>query len=456
MSGLASSPAAGRLTQGAVLLYALPNLPHSFALLPTINYVPAFYSDELGLPLALVGLMLVLSRLPDIVIDPFIGSWSDRTRSRFGRRKPFIALGVPVLMLAAWMLFVPPAGAGLFYLFIGLLLMYLGFAIVDIPYAAWGAELSEDYDERSRVAGTRAAAGTLGSLVTLTIPVILQVLGVTETAVVLFWMALFFIVTQPLFFAVTLYLLPEPMRRILDGPKLSWRERARIVIGNRSFRRLALAVLLLVSGLGIGATLNKIFIEHVIGSRDGFAIMIFLENIAGLAALPLWLLLAKRIGKHRALALASLWTVSIFALQFTLGPGDATAFIAMTTLRGAALGALISLGGAMVADIADEDQLASGEERPALYFAVLGIATKGSIVLSVLLGTLLPGLAGFQPSDPVHAPEAIAALKLVYCFTPLLLAAPAIWLLWNYPLTREVQAANRLKLDQLRAQRATT
>ena len=192
----------GALGTGALLLYAVPNLPHSLALLPVINFLPAFYSDDLKLPLGLVGLMLFLSRLPDILIDPVVGIWSDRTRTRIGRRRPFILAGLPIICVAVWFAFVPAGAPSLAYLFWCLLFIYLGFTIIDLPYSSWGAEMSADYDERSKISAWRAASGSVGTLLALTIPLILEAIGRPGAREALFWMALFFVITQPLAFFV--------------------------------------------------------------------------------------------------------------------------------------------------------------------------------------------------------------------------------------------------------------
>ena len=153
-------------------LYGLVNLPTSIVGLPIALYIPAFYSQSLGLSLAAVGTLIALSRISDVVTDPLIGVASDRLRSRFGRRKPWMVIGMPLKILSLWMLFVPDSDFAVrlwqtmggenvtnLYLFVWISFLYLGFTIVDLPYRAWGAELSPDYDERSRVTGWREAFG---------------------------------------------------------------------------------------------------------------------------------------------------------------------------------------------------------------------------------------------------------------------------------------------------------
>ncbi|MGH8591604.1 MAG: MFS transporter, partial [Gammaproteobacteria bacterium] len=88
----------------AIVLYALPYLSYAVVALPLALFVPSFYADELGLPLAIVGYAIAASRVLDILLDPLIGALSDHTRTRFGRRKPWIAAGTPFFLLAVWKL----------------------------------------------------------------------------------------------------------------------------------------------------------------------------------------------------------------------------------------------------------------------------------------------------------------------------------------------------------------
>lgn len=430
--------------------YALPQVPHGFALLPVVNYVPAFYSEYLGLPLALVGLMLVLTRVTDVITDPLIGAFSDRTRSRFGRRKPFILAGLPILLIATWFVFVPPSQVTPAYLFWGLFFMYLGFTIVDIPYQSWGAELSDDYDERSKVQGWRSIANSLGSLVTLSIPVVLQLAGYKDLAVIMMAMAICFIVLQPLCFGLAMWRVPEPAAETLPQPTKSMLSKWKTLLGNTALLRLCGAVGLLVAGMAIGATLNLIIFTHVAGQPEMFAPAVFVQNVAAIIGIPLWVKLAGHLGKHRAIAVAVLIIGALSAATFLVGRSEGLLLASIVIAIGFAMGGCFALIAAMIGDLVDHDLVETGEERTGLMFAALGMATKFAIVIGVLIGTAIPGLAGFQPSDATHDPDSLFVLRAVFAFVTPLLAAIAAWLLWSYPLTRDRQLLLRERIAEMR------
>ena len=139
-----------RLGAPRLIAYSAPSLATSVAALPMALFVPAFYADDLGVPLAAVGTAIALSRLLDVVTDPLIGSLSDHGVLPFGRRKPWMVLGTPLFLVSLWQIFVPGEAASAGHLLLWSALLYLGFTMIDLPHKAWGAELSSDYDERSR------------------------------------------------------------------------------------------------------------------------------------------------------------------------------------------------------------------------------------------------------------------------------------------------------------------
>jgi GPH family glycoside/pentoside/hexuronide:cation symporter len=125
------------------IVYALPFLAHALAMTPLITFIPAFYSGEHGLPLALVGAIIFGARLLDIVVEPTVGILSDRTRTPWGRRKPWIVAGLPLLMLGCWMVFAPPVKVDAAYAALWITVTFIAFNVLDTPYKAWGAELSK-------------------------------------------------------------------------------------------------------------------------------------------------------------------------------------------------------------------------------------------------------------------------------------------------------------------------
>lgn len=429
--------------------YSLPSLSYSVAALPLALFVPAFYADDLGLPLAQVGLAIAASRVLDVATDPLMGQLSDRLRTRFGRRKPWIALGTPILLLALWQLFVPGGKSDVSVL--GLLgwtaLLFVGFTLVDLPMKAWGAELSRDYTERSRVSAWREAFGFGGQILLLLLLLILAIRGFEAADLQLRWIAIAIVATLPVFVGLALAFVPEPAAAAREEAALGARAALRLLVSNPAFARMIGAVLLFVSGVVVQGTLHRLVLTHVFARADLFPVMILAENALTLAAVPLWLRLSNRIQKHRAIAIAALW-IALFSLVLPFFPRDsAPAFSAWMALRGSSFASILFLSNSIAADVVDFDEVASGQRRTGLYFGVFGLVSKGAIALGVVLATALPSAIGFDPGLAAPGESALGGLLAVYGFLPGALMAAGAAFLWRFPLTREVQEGLRVELD---------
>jgi GPH family glycoside/pentoside/hexuronide:cation symporter len=435
------------LSRRMLLLYALPSLVTSVAALPMALFVPAFYADELMLPLAAVGLAIAASRLLDVVTDPLIGGLSDRLHSRWGRRKPWMLLGTPLFILSVWQVFVPGEGADVAHLLIWSALLYLGFTMIDLPHKAWGAELSTDYDQRSRVTSVREALSTAGQVGLLAFLVVLGTRGLNAGAEQLRGMAWVIAIGLPVLVALTALRVPEGRPERFDHPRLGFWGGLGIVARNPAFGRMIGCVVLFVSGIAIQGTLHRLVLADVMGDVSVFAWMIFLENLATLAAVPLWLWLSLRIGKHRALIAAALWLAVLSLPLALLREGDTTLLIALIAIRGSSFASILFLANSIAADVIDVDTLESGEQRSGLYFAAWGMTTKLSLALGVLLGTVLPASLGYDPAAALTPPEVQASLMLIYGAVPAVMMAAGVLFLRRFPITRERHAEVRAALD---------
>ncbi len=435
------------LTHLRMAAYALPSLPTSIALLPLALFLPAFFARDLGVPLASVGVAIGASRLLDVVTDPLIGVLSDRLPTRFGRRKPWLVLGTPLFLFALWRLFVPAEGAGFRYLLGWSAALYLGFTLMDLPYKAWGAELSVTYDERSRVTAWREGIGAGGQVALLGFLVVLGARGLNASAEQLFAVAVTVTVVLPIVIALAVTLVPERRSEDWRPTSLGAVEGLRLIARNPAFLRMVAAVLLFVTGVVIQGTLHRLVLADVIGAEKRFPLMLLIENAATLVAVPFWVRLSDRIGKHRALALAALWLALLSIPLMRLGPGDANALVGWIALRGSSFVAILLLANSIAADVIDEDTLASGRQRTGLFFAVWGMMTKLALALGVLLGTALPAAVGYDPTAEVIPSVIQGRLMTIYGGVPALLMGAGALFLWGFPVTRERHREVRAQIE---------
>ncbi|MEM1434623.1 MAG: MFS transporter [Pseudomonadota bacterium] len=494
--------AATRLPVATLASYGAPAMPLSMVTLPMAVYLPAVYADPDGFNLGLgfVGLMLVLSRVFDGLTDPLIGFLSDRTRTRWGRRKPFFLLGTPLFITGVLLLWIPPIdfevvtwggftfNNGYPYLLGVLVLVYVGATIKDVPYSAWGAELSRSYHERSVVMGWKEGFGVAGNLIGAFTPAVIFFWGYTKPVDVVFVLGLAVAIVMPVLVANALWRVPEPALEEDTTQRYTLRESFHTVWQNEPYRRLIIIFLFSTIGAAMTNSLSFFFVKHLLLAGDLYGFYLAPYFISQIVAIPAWFALSKRIGKHRATMAAigwyALWSCCIplialapaawfeaFEVQHLLRflPAESYAgavsyfegiptgkflfFIVVMCLKGSSIGALSALPYAMAADVVDLDEAQTGKRQAGAYFSIWLMTRKLAYALGIFIGTTAAVWVGFNSAaDPMNTTNTFAALlglTCLYSIIPAVFKFVAMPLLWHYPLTEErLHAVQRRIRDQ--------
>lgn len=444
------------LSRGQLSAYGLMMIPLSTAGLPIAIYVAPLYTDHVGLGLTAVGLALMATRLLDIVIDPLVGRLSDGTRSPFGRRIPWIMLGVPLMMLGTWKVFVPDPGATVVTLFAWLSLFYLGWAFITVPYGAWGAELSDDYHERSRIAGVREIWSVFGLLFAVTFPLVVRPdsfaqiadRAALETAAIASDVAALGYSTM-VSLPIAAIILIAFVREAKNPPnRQRWNRDAWLVLGrNKPFILLLCATVLAGMASGMNQTTVVHYYRHRAGLGDAADLMIFIFFVAAMIGAFFWMWLAKRMAKHTIVAWSSLMSL-IFSIAIVFVPyGDIFGFGLNQVGAGFAYAGPLILGASMAADVIDLDWLRSGVQRSAMFIAVWGIGKKFSEAAGVGIGLPVMEAMGFDAARGA-ADASQTALIVVNVVLPAILAAAAIPFILAYPITERRQRIIRRAIER--------
>lgn len=415
--------------------YSLMALPLAFAGLPVYLHAPDFYTTQMGISLASIGLVLLGLRVFDAVQDPLIGMLSDRF---YQSRRSILLVGMVLLAGGFWMIFNPVGRTPgtmtdpLIWFSIAILLCTTGFSVVSINFQTLGGLWRSSVFERTRITGWREAFGLIGLLLAAIAPTIL---GSNTDPVSAF--SLLGFIYLPLLAIAGVVLFSWLKSAQIEKPEAQQsQDVATVARGwrtlNNCWNRQFFGIYLLNNvASAIPAVLVIFFIRDRLEAEvytGGFLLLYFLS---GAISMPIWHKLSQKMGqtgKFEAWAVSMMLAVVTFVWAFTLGQGDMIPFAIVCALSGLALGADLSLPPSIIADrIADEQS----QDIATRYFSVMTFLSK--LALALATGAVLPALGalGYQPgavSDYAVTGYLSGAYALVPCVLKFFVA---LWLyLW--------------------------
>jgi len=312
------------------------------------------------------------------------------------------------------------------WLMAALLLVHIGYSGVSISYHSHGAELTDDYDERTKVTVGRDVFGLVGMTFAVVVPITLtQIYGDIPGYAML---GLIFIPIIVVFAAPTLLWAGPSVH-----PPVIHAERN--VFGaffsplkNPLFRRLLLVFVVNGSALGVAVTVMLFYVEHVLmGSKKEAGIILLVYFICGALSVPLWLLLSKRISKAAAWFVGIVLTVVAMSCAMFVGPGDFTWFIVVSIFTGIGLGADYGLPPSILADVINAQEGGDSRGKTGSYFGLWALATKLATAIGAAGSLPVAALLGFNPTKLEYG---TTALIVVYIVLPVLVKVCAGLIIW--------------------------
>lgn len=423
-----------RIPATRLMRFATIGMPLAAVEVPLSTYLPALYASALGFSLTTVGLIFLAARLWDGVIDPAIGILSDRTRSRFGRRRPWIAAGSAIFLAGAIPVFAPPENFGPALLSLALFTLYLGYSMIATPFAAWGGELAGQYHERTRIATYGQVMTSIALLLALVLPSLmasrfagsprLQLAGMGAMVFVLFVPAL----------VVGLTALREPPAPAGTTTREPVLRALRLVFTDRLLLRILASNFAVRLGQGVRTAVFVFFVAHFIGKPTWAPGLFLLQYIFGILACPIWLAVGRRLGKTRAAVTGELIQVGINLGLLLLTPGSVALLVGLTVAQGLAQGSGNLMLRSIVADVADHHRLVTGQDRLGLFFSVFSLSDKAAFAVAVGIALPLLGQLGFDPRQ-VNDGAVLERLQLVFALGPALAHLLSAVLIRGFPLT---------------------
>lgn len=439
---LAAGPA-DQLPWWRLLIFALPAVPLTFFGLPVAFFLPAYMTGELGLSLTAWAMVVLVSRTFDMIADPVIGILCDRYPSRWGRRRHWLVIAAPIMMLSCVMLFLPQVFVDhmtIAYAMFAMCLMQVGVTIFGLNTQAWGAELSDDYHERSRIMGWRGIVAGMAPFLAFGIPAVIeQVNPGASNGQKLFWLAAFILPTLPLFTWTAILLVGERPDRVrrdrADRMSIlkSW-----VALGkNTIMLRLLLIEVAGALPFSISTAITVFYVTFVLEAPSVAATALLAAFAGGFLSMPLWMKLTQRFQKHRILLFAYvIAAASVLPLAF-LGPGDVWLYAACIFVNGVFTSGPMFIMRSIIADVVDTDLLATGEQRTGTFYALTETTQK--LIPTIAVTFVFPMLqwVGFDPSSKTNSQESIDALRYMYGLIPPIPMLLTAVLLYTFPLGRK-------------------
>ena len=434
----------------------------------------------LGMNPALVGLLGALPRLFDALTDPLMGYISDNTKSRWGRRRPYIFIGaifVGIVFIALWQL--PRGQSENFYFWfflIGSIVFYLAYTIFATPWVALGYEMTPDYNERTRLMGVQNFIGQLAYFIPPWLLLIMQhdklfddmVDGAAGVAI----MIGVFVIAVGVLPAIFLRerLAPQPNEAGDSTPKGSTASAiAKNVVAFAKgfgaalsfipFLKLCIATFLvfngfiLISAFSTYVTIYYVFDGDTVKGAQYAAYAGTVGTFSTFLVIAFVTWLGTQIGKRKAFAVATLISMVGYGLKwFCYNPDHPILVILPAPLIAFGLGGLFTLMPAMMADVVDYDELKSGERREGMYGSIYWWVVKLGMTAALAGGGILLNATGFDVAlGGDQSEQTIFLLRVFAAFVPVIASGFAIWAVATYAITQDRAREIREELEANRA-----
>lgn len=435
-------------------------------------YYLIFLTDVVRISPALAGTVILISKVYDSVTDPFEGVLSDRTRTRLGRRRPYLLAGIPLVFLSFFLLFYPASYAQEVHRFIFVILSYLFFStvvsIVMLNYNALQAEITLDYNQRTALSSTRIFFSTVSSIVAALVPleIVKQFRDVRQGYIA---MGLAFGLFFALPFIATFATARERPEFQKAPEPFDWRRAFLDPFKVKTFVYALLMYLFAFVATDVVSNIVVYFIKYYLLRGDEANYVAGTMLVFQVLSLPFYAWLSRRSGKRIGFIVgAAIWMVTML-FSFLIGPGQPFLIVyAFAAIVGLGTGGVIVMMYAIFPDIPDVDELKTGERREGIYSSLVTLIRKLSSALGIFAVSNAIGWAGYvQPLEKVvdgttqllEQPQTghfTLVLRLIFALLPIVLLLPSIFFAARYPLTSSIHERLNRVLAARRAGEAAT
>ena len=405
-------------------------------------YSLIYLTDTVGVSAALAGIAILIGKFWDAVTDPLVGFLSDRTRSRWGRRRPYLLFGAIPLLLAMWYFFSAPdfssrQTAGFLWATFALCLLNTAYTVVNIPYGSLTPEITKDYQERTTLNGFRFSFAVIGTILgaAVVIPIV-ELAGNPHTGYSIVGLLFGFIMAATIL--TTFFTVRETASKDQPRPKTKFFETFGVVFKNKTYLRLVAVYTMNLTGITFVQTMLVYYFKYIYQDEGMTTIAMLLLLGVAMLCVPISVLVAKRIGKKRtyqlALGILVLSCLAMFLFAHTLGM--IFTFCVMV-FAGVGIGFGYVPPFAMLPDVVEVDAIQTKTRKEGAYYGMWTFFSKIGVALAAALSGVFLGFAKFVPNILDQTPGALYTIRLLIGPVPALIFLLGILLVQKYPLDEE-------------------
>jgi len=442
------------------LAYGLPNFCMAIMIGPALGVLQGVYAKDFGLTLESMAGVILLGRIFDAISDPLVGISSDKFRHRFWGRRSWLVAGAIISLISLYHLFIPPAGGMTITHFrIWFILGFLGWTVSEVPYLAWGTEITEDYDQRTKIFSFKTATGLAGSLVFLSLPLIIFYYNVnikgmdadTQTGdfspltlKVAFGLLA---ITLPIFVITALKVCPDGFH-VKNTTHRSFKDTLIILLTNKAMLLFCIAFMFI--GIAAGMQISMAYLHLSVYLQLGEDVSkLYVCGLAfSLIGVPVWNWLAKVKGKHISFITGLAFTGAFFVVLGLMEPDNGGKlifgkvpvfwqYLVTYIVFNFCSAVFYSLPPAMIGDIAEYGMLKTRQDQTGTYYSIYTFLYKSMIGIGGAAAMFIAGAVfGFDATSDVQNDTAALGLKIMMGFLPAVLVAIAVIILLRYPITK--------------------
>ena len=409
-------------------------------------YSLIYLTDTVGIAAALAGIAILVGKFWDAVTDPMMGFISDRTRSRWGRRRPYFLFGALPLLLSMWYFFSAPDYSnnqpiGFLWAAFALCLLNTAYTVVNIPYSSLTPELTKDFKERTSLNGFRFSFAVIGTILgAAVVQPIVSLAGNPHTGFSIVGLLFGFIMASTIL--TTFFTVREPDHQITPRPKEKFFATFLAVFRNKTYIRLAAVYTFNLTGITFVQTMLVYYFKYLYQNEGTTTIAMLLLLGVAMICVPISVLVARRLGKKRtyqlALAILVVSCLAIFGFGHTLGM---TFTLIVMVFAGVGIGFGYVPPYAMLPDVVEVDAIQSNSRKEGAYYGMWTFFSKIGVALAAALSGLFLGVAGFVPNIVDQTDSTIFTIRLLIGPIPAIIFIVGILLIQKYPLDEKTYDA---------------